>query len=46
MGIIDGKESDERNQMGQNDEDRLTDDIYILKLITLSSKRDRYNIGK
>ena len=30
--MIDEKESDERDQIGENDEDRLTDDIEVLKL--------------
>ena len=44
--MIDDKESDERNQIDENYEDRLTDNIEVLKLGTLSSKRDIYNIEK
>ena len=32
--------SDKRNQIGKNDEDRSTDDIEVLKLVILCSKRD------
>ena len=44
--MIDDKESDEQNQIYENYEDRLTDNIEVLKLGTLSSKRDIYNIEK
>ena len=36
----------ERNQKSENDENRLTDDVEVLKLGTLSSKRNMYNIEK
>ena len=39
-------DSDERDQMGQNDEYRLTDDREVLKLGKLSSKRYIDNIEK
>ena len=42
--MIYDKESDERNHIGKNDEDRLTDDIEVLKLVNFSSKRERYII--
>ena len=31
MDMSDDKESDERDQIGENDEDTLTDDIEVLK---------------
>ena len=37
---------DERNQIGENGEDRSIDDIQVLKLGTLCTKRDIYNIEK
>ena len=37
---------DEKNKIGENDEDRSTDDIELLKLGTLNSKRYIYNIEK
>ena len=46
INIIDKNVSDERNQIGKNDEDISTDDIEVLKLGTLCSKRDIYNIEK
>ena len=36
----------ERNQKSENDENRLTDDVEVLKLGTLSSKINMYNIEK
>ena len=44
--MIDAKESNEGIQICENDEDRLTEDIDVLKLGTLSSKRYIYNIEK
>ena len=44
--IIDDKESDERYQTGENDEERLTGGIAVLKLWKLSSKRYIDNIDK
>ena len=44
--MIDDKKSDERYQIGENHEDKLTDDIRKLKLGKLSSNREIYNIGK
>ena len=40
------KDYDERCQIGENGEDRLTDDIEVLKLVKLSSKKNIDNIGK
>ena len=37
--MIDAEESDKRNHIGENDDDRLTDDIEVLRLGTLSFKR-------
>ena len=36
--MIDDKKYDERDQIGENDEERVTDDIEVLKLVKLSSK--------
>ena len=44
--MIYAKESNEGIQICENDEDRLTEDIDVLKLGTLSSKRYIYNIEK
>ena len=44
--MMNEKESDEINQMGENGEYRLTDDIEVLKLGTLSSERYIYKIEK
>ena len=44
IDMIDYKESGEIKNIGENDRDRSTDDIEVLKLVTLSSKRDIYNI--
>ena len=46
INMIDENVSDERNQIGENDEDISTDDIEVLKLVTLCSKRERYDIEK
>ena len=40
------KESDEINQIGENDENRITVNIEVLKLVTLSPKKYIYNIEK
>ena len=37
---------DEINQIDENDEDVSTYDIKVLKMVTLCSKRDIYNIEK
>ena len=42
----DGKESDERDQISKNYEERVTDDIEVLKLGKLSSKKNDDNIEK
>ena len=44
--MIDYKEYDERDQTGENDEDRFTDDIYFLKMGTLSAHKNIENIDK
>ena len=44
--MIDENVSDEINQIGENDEDRSTDYIEVMKLGTLCSKREIYNIEK
>ena len=44
--MIDDKKSDERYQIGENHEDRLTDDIRKLKLGKLSSQKSLENIDK
>ena len=44
--MIDNKEYDERNQIGENDEERLNDCIEVLKLGKFSSKRYIDNIDK
>ena len=46
MDMIDDKKSDERYQIGENHEDRLTDDIRKLKLGILSSQKSLENIDK
>ena len=33
MDIIDDKDSDERDQISKNDEERVTDDIEVFKLV-------------
>ena len=40
------KYSDERYQIGVNDEERVTDDIEVFKLEKLSSKQNYENIEK
>ena len=46
MYMSDGKEYDERDQIGENDEDRLTDNIAFLKLLKLSFQNNIDNIDK
>ena len=46
MNIIEEKDSNERYQISENDEERLTYDIKVLKLGKLSSKRHIYNVDK
>ena len=42
--MIENKESDEINQIGESYENKSTDDIEVLKLGALSSKTYIYNI--
>ena len=44
--MIDEMKYDERDRIGENDEDRLTNDIDSLKLGTLSSQKNIKNIDK
>ena len=44
--MSDDKESDERYQIDQNDEERVTNDIEVFKLVKLSSKKNDDNIDK
>ena len=44
--MSDDKEYDERYQIGENDEDSLTDETEVLKLGKLSSQKNIYNIEK
>ena len=44
IDMIENKESDEINQIGENYENKSTDDIEVLKLGALSSKTYIYNI--
>ena len=44
--MSDDKESDERDQIGENDEDILTDDIEVLKPGKLSSQNNIDNTEK
>ena len=44
--MIDDKKYDERDQIGENDEERVTDDIEVLKLVKFSSKIYIYNVDK
>ena len=46
INMIDEKESDGRNKIGENDEDRSTDDMEFLKQGTFCSKNYIYNIEK
>ena len=46
MGMSDDNESDERDQISKNDEEKVTDDIEVLKLGKLSSKKNDENIEK
>ena len=46
IDMIDGKESDKRDQIGESDEDRLTDDIEFLKQGNLSSQKNIDDIDK
>ena len=39
IDISDDKEYDKRDNIGENGEDRLTDDIEVLKLVKLSPKK-------
>ena len=42
----DEKDSDERYQMGENDEEIVTDDIEVLKLVKFSLQKNIDNIEK
>ena len=44
--MSDDKDSDERDQIVENDKDRLTDDLEVLKLGKLSSQKYIDNIEK
>ena len=46
MDMSDDKESDERDQISENDEERLNKDIEVLQLVKLSSKKNDDNIEK
>ena len=46
MDMIDNKGSYERDQISKNDEERVTDDIEVLKLGKMSSKKNDDNIEK
>ena len=46
IDISNDKDSDKRDHMGKNDEERVTDDIEVLKLVKLSSWKNIYNIEK
>ena len=46
MGIIDDREYDERDQTGKNDEEKVTEDIEVLKLGKLSPQKNIDNIKK
>ena len=44
MDMSDDKESDERDQISKNNEEKGTDDIEVLKLGKLNSKKNDDNI--
>ena len=44
--MSDDKDSDEIDQIGENDEDRLTGDVEVLKLVKSSSQKNIDNIKK
>ena len=44
--LIDDKESDERDQISKNDEEKIIEDIKIMKLQNLSSKKKYISWGK
>ena len=46
MDMSDDKESDERYQISRNDEEKVTEDIEVLKLGKLSSQKNIDNIEK
>ena len=46
IDISDDKDSDERDQIGENDEDRLTDHMEVLEQGKLSSQKNIDNIEK
>ena len=46
MDTSDDKDSSERYQISKNDEERVTNDIEVFKLVKLSSKKNNDNIEK
>ena len=46
MDVIDDKDSDERDQISKNDEEKVTEDIEVLKLGKLSSQKNVDNLEK
>ena len=46
MDMIDDKESDERNHINKNYEEKVTEDIEVLKLGKLSLQKNKDNIEK
>ena len=46
IDMSDEKDSDERYQMGENDEEIVTDDIEVLKLVKFSLQKNIDNIEK
>ena len=46
MNMSDDKDSDERYQMNKNYEERVTNDIEVLKLGKLGLRKNRDNIEK
>ena len=46
IDMIDNKETGERDHIGENDEERLTDDIDLLKMGKLISQKNIDNIDK
>ena len=46
MNMSYGKESDERDQLDKNDEEKVTNDIEVLKLGKLSLQKNIDNIEK
>ena len=46
MDMSDDKESNKRDQISKNDEEKVTEDIEVLKLGKLSSQKNIDNIEK